>query len=212
VQGLLARYPDLAELATGDATERPGIVHRLDKGTSGLLVVARTPAARLDLVAQMSGRTVRREYLTVVFGRVESDGGLIDAPLGRSDTDPSRIRVQTGGRPARTRYEVLERYSAPVPATLVRCRLETGRTHQIRVHLASIGHPVAGDDRYGGRARHGWPGLPSERPFLHAAALGFAHPVTARALHFSSPLPPDLESVLSELSPAAPGRPDGTAP
>jgi 23S rRNA pseudouridine1911/1915/1917 synthase len=212
VQGLLARYPDLAELATGDAASRPGIVHRLDKGTSGLLVVARTPAARDDLVAQMSGRTVEREYLTVVFGQVESDGGLIDAPLGRSDADPSRIRVQTGGRPARTRYEVLERYSTPVPATLVRCRLETGRTHQIRVHLASIGHPVAGDDRYGGRARHGWPDLPSERPFLHAAELGFAHPVTGRAQHFSSPLPLDLETVLRELGPAAPGRPDGVAP
>lgn len=206
VHGLLARFPDLADLATGDAADRPGIVHRLDKGTSGLLVVARTPQARDDLVAQLSRRTVQREYLALVFGALESDGGLIDAPLGRSDADPSRIRVQTGGRPARTRYDVLERFTDPVATTLVRCKLETGRTHQIRVHLASIGHPVVGDDRYGGRPRNGWPRLPPERPFLHATELGFDHPVTHRPLHFVSALHEDLAALLRDISPPGPSQ------
>ncbi|MDA8044125.1 MAG: RluA family pseudouridine synthase [Actinomycetota bacterium] len=199
VQGLLARFPDLAAMAVGASSERPGIVHRLDKGTSGLLVVARSPEGRDDLIAQLARREVKREYLALVFGHVDSDAGLIDAPLRRSDTDPSRIRVQIGGRPARTRYEVLDRFDHPVPSTLVRCRLETGRTHQIRVHLASIGHPVAGDDRYGGGARRGWPDLGPERPFLHAAALGFRHPSSGQACHFEAPLHDDLMNVLRQI-------------
>jgi 23S rRNA pseudouridine1911/1915/1917 synthase len=209
VNGLLARFPDLAAMAVGDTTDRPGIVHRLDKGTSGLLVVARTPEARADLTGQLSRREMKREYLTLVFGTVESDAGLIDAPLGRSDTDPSRIRVQAGGRAARTRYTVERRFEEPVAVTLLRCRLETGRTHQIRVHLASIGHPVVGDDRYRGRGGARWPEWPvwlaADRPFLHATALSFVHPESAEKQAFSSRLPEDLENFLGSID--APGRP-----
>ena len=204
VQGLLSRYPDLAELSD-DAPERPGIVHRLDKGTSGLLVVARTAAARDDLAAQLAHRSVQREYLALVLGHLESEAGLIDAPLGRSDIEPGRIRVQAGGRAARTRYTVEARFEAPAATSLVRCRLETGRTHQIRVHLSTIGHPVAGDDRYGGRRPPAWPSafaafLPPGRPFLHAAALGFVHPDSREEMYFTSPLPADLNALLASIS------------
>ena len=201
VHGLLARFPDMAALATGDQTDRPGIVHRLDKGTSGLLVVARTPEARDELTGQLARREMNREYTTLVFGTMESDVGVVDAPLGRSDIDPSRIRVQAGGRPARTRYTVESRFDGAVPTTLLRCRLETGRTHQIRVHLSSIGHPVVGDDRYGGRSRAGGPKLPPGRPFLHAAKLGFVHPSTGRSLSFDSALPADLSALLEMINP-----------
>ncbi len=198
VNGLLARFPDMASVpGPGGERDRPGIVHRLDKGTSGLLVAARTAAASAGLVAELAARRVGREYLSLVLGEVASDAGLIDAPLGRSDTDPTRIRVQAGGREARTRYRVEARYDAPVPSTLLRCRLETGRTHQIRVHLASIGHPVVGDDRYGGRRQGGWKPLPAGRPFLHAAFLSFEHPVSHEVLSFSSELPDDLRGVLA---------------
>jgi 23S rRNA pseudouridine1911/1915/1917 synthase len=194
VHGLIARFPDLAGLA--EESDRPGIVHRLDKGTSGLLMVARSPEAREALVIQLARRQVGREYLALVAGTVESESGLIDAPLGRSQRDPTRMRVQAGGRPARTQYHVEARYQHPASATLLRCRLETGRTHQIRVHLASIGHPVVGDDRYGRRGVTGWLPLPSGRVFLHAALLSFDHPVTGERLSFSSPLPEDLLNVL----------------
>jgi 23S rRNA pseudouridine1911/1915/1917 synthase len=186
VNGLLARFPDLA--GVGDPA-RPGIVHRLDAGTSGLLAVARTPDAHRSLVGQLKARTVERRYLALVWGTVAADSGLVDAPVGRSDADPTQMAVAAAGRPARTRYEVLERYERPAPATLVECRLETGRTHQIRVHLAAIGHPVVGDDRYRGRRNP----LPATRPFLHAHRLGFDHPATGERRRYSSPLPPDLE-------------------
>jgi 23S rRNA pseudouridine1911/1915/1917 synthase len=202
VHGLIARFPDLRALAaaadTVDASLRPGIVHRLDKGTSGLLMVARTPEARAALTTQLANRQVGREYLALVAGTVESDEGLIDAPLARSENDPTRMRVQVGGRPARTRYRVETRHAVPVPTTLLRCRLETGRTHQIRVHLASIGHPVVGDDRYGGSGVQRWQPLPPGRAFLHAAALSFDHPITGERLSFSSTLPEDLLSVLPD--------------
>jgi 23S rRNA pseudouridine1911/1915/1917 synthase len=201
VHGLLARFPDLSHLAVGDQIDRPGIVHRLDKGTSGLLVVARTATASEALTDQLARREMSREYITLVFGQVEADAGVIDAPLGRSDIDPSRIRVQAGGRSARTRYTVEQRFDGPVPTTLLHCRLETGRTHQIRVHLSSIGHPVVGDDRYGGRRRPGGPQLPAGRPFLHAAALGFDHPADGRQMRFSSPLPEDLQALLAGITP-----------
>lgn len=205
VHGLLARYPDLARLATGDQADRPGIVHRLDMGTSGLLMVARTDGARRDLIEQLSQRSVGREYTALVFGDIDSDRGLVDAPLGRSDTDPTRIRVQAGGREARTRYEVLDRFADPVPTTLVRCRLETGRTHQIRVHLSSIGHPVVGDDRYGGRPANRWPELfdgylGRGRPFLHAGTLEFDHPVSGERMRFDSALPGDLVGLMASIS------------
>ena len=150
-RGCWPGFPDLAELADGRAADgdrdRPGIVHRLDKGTSGLLMVARTEAARAGLTAQLAARTGRAASTRPWSpGPSTPTAGLIDAPLGRAGRDPTRMQIQAGGRPARTRYQVEGRYDRPAPSTLVRCRLETGRTHQIRVHLASIGHPVVGDD------------------------------------------------------------------
>ena len=195
VSGLLARFPDMAELDTGDA-ERPGIVHRLDAGTSGLLVVARSRDAYDDLVEQLSSRSVERRYHTLVLGHVEPAAGLIDAPIGRSGGDKTRMAVTTSGREARTGYDVIRTYDAPIPTSEVHCRLETGRTHQIRVHFAAIGHPVVGDDRYGG-AR---PALTLDRPFLHAEELAFDHPATGERVRFSSALPVDLVALLAQLA------------
>ncbi|HMC43371.1 MAG TPA: RluA family pseudouridine synthase [Acidimicrobiales bacterium] len=194
VQGLMARFPDLAERRPGDPS-RPGVVHRLDKGTSGLLVVARTPEAYRALVLQMASRTVERRYLALVWGSVEASEGLVDAPVGRSDRDPTRMTVAAGGRPARTRYRVMGRYSAPAEATLVECALETGRTHQVRVHLSAIGHPLVGDARYRGSRR----ALRLDRPFLHAHFLAFDHPGKGDRTSFSSPLPEELEAVRRQL-------------
>jgi 23S rRNA pseudouridine1911/1915/1917 synthase len=201
VQGLLARYPELGTLVSeddGDAAHRPGIVHRIDKGTSGLLMVARTADAYVDLVAQLGSRSVERRYDVLVWGRPASTSGLIDAPIGRSDTDPSRMTVTAAGREARTRYEVRTQFEKPDPLALLSCRLETGRTHQIRVHLAAIGHPVVGDSRYGGKNTVASRRL--DRPFLHAATLGFNHPATGEPLRFTVALPADLTAVLDELA------------
>jgi 23S rRNA pseudouridine1911/1915/1917 synthase len=192
VQALLGRFPDL--IGTGDP-DRPGIVHRLDKGTSGLMVVARSPGAYTSLVAQLSARTVDRRYLALALGTIETDAGTVDAPVGRRSTDRTRMAVVAGGRPARTHYRVLTRYTEPAEATLVECRLETGRTHQVRVHLAAIGHPVAGDSRYGGMRQT----IPVARPFLHAAELAFHHPGSGARCRFESSLPADLEAVLVPL-------------
>jgi 23S rRNA pseudouridine1911/1915/1917 synthase len=193
VSGLLARFPELAGVGESD---RPGVVHRLDKGTSGLLVVARTPRAYESLVAQLSARTVERTYLALVWGHPEPATGVVDAPIGRSRRDPTRMAVSSTGREARTRYEVRQRFTQPIDASLLECRLETGRTHQIRVHLGAIGHPIVGDPRYrGARAS-----FPAPRPFLHAHALAFAHPATGERVAFSSPLPDDLAAVLTLLS------------
>lgn len=199
VHGLLARFPEL--LAVGPE-ERPGIVHRLDKGTSGLLMVARTPEARESLTAQLQVHTVDREYVALVLGEVESERGVIDAPLGRSPSNALRRAVVSSGRPARTGYEVVHRFPAAAgrpPLTLVRCRLETGRTHQIRAHLEAIGHPVVGDETY--RGQHRRPALEPGpgRPFLHAGLLGFDHPVSGERLRFACPLPADLAAVLTGL-------------
>ena len=193
VSGLLARYPDIADV--GDP-ERPGIVHRLDAGTSGLLVVARSATAYDSLVDQLQHRDVEREYVAVVLGHIETNAGIIDAPIGRSGGDRTRMAVTADGREARTRYTVERRFSEPVPLSLVACRLETGRTHQIRVHLAAIGHPVAGDSRYGGTR----PALSIERPFLHARRLAFEHPTSGKEMTFESALPPDLQAFLDDLA------------
>jgi 23S rRNA pseudouridine1911/1915/1917 synthase len=192
VQALLGRFPDMA--GAGDPA-RPGIVHRLDKGTSGLLVVARSPAAYTSLVAQLAARTVDRRYLALAVGTVETDAGVVDAPVGRRSTDRTRMAVVAGGRPARTQYRVLRRFTEPAEATLVECKLETGRTHQVRVHMAAIGHPVVGDARYGGARQS----VPVARPFLHAAQLAFDHPTSGTRCQFESPLPADLEAVLVPL-------------
>jgi 23S rRNA pseudouridine1911/1915/1917 synthase len=192
VHGLMARFPDLATVGEID---RPGIVHRLDKGTSGLLVVARTEAAHADLVAQLADRRVNRHYLALVWGRPDAPRGMVDAPIGRSSRDPTRMAVAADGREARTRYEVVGIYERPVEVSLLRCDLETGRTHQIRVHLAAIDHPVVGDHTYGGARRS----FPAARPFLHASRLAFTHPVSGEAMTFESPLPSDLVEVLDRL-------------
>lgn len=189
VAGLLARFPDLAGVGEPD---RPGIVHRLDKGTSGLLVVARTGEALQSLTAQLKERSVGRRYDALVWDTVDAPAGLVDAPVGRGTRDPTRMAVSAGGREARTRYEVGRRYTTPAAASLLSCRLETGRTHQIRVHLAAIGHPVVGDARYGGARSAAL----SPRPFLHAAHLDFTHPSSGERLSFDSPLPADLQRVL----------------
>jgi len=193
VHGLLARFPDLA--GVGEPA-RPGIVHRLDKGTSGLLVVARTEAARVALVEQLAARAATRRYAALVWGHLASSNGLVDAPIGRSQREPTRMVVSARGREARTRYEVVTAYDQPV-TSLVRCTLETGRTHQIRVHLTAIGHPVVGDHRYGGGRE---PLLDVPRPFLHAEHLAFRHPSTGELLAFDSPLPADLAAILARLS------------
>lgn len=194
VQGLLARYP---EIATVGEPDRPGIVHRLDKDTSGLLLVARTPEAHAALSAMLAAREVQRRYTTLVWGHPESPSGLIDAPIGRSPREPTKMAVTARGKEARTRYEVARTFDEPVEVALLDCRLETGRTHQIRVHLSAIGHPVVGDDRYrGARAA-----LVAPRMVLHAASLELDHPTRpGEALAFSSPLPADLAEVLDRLS------------
>ena len=193
VAGLLARYPDLAGVGE---PERPGVVHRLDKGTSGLLVVARTPEAYESLVGQLSARSVERRYLALVWGVPTPSTGMVDAPIGRSRRDPTRMTVSSSGREARTRYEVLQSFTDPIEASLLECRLETGRTHQIRVHLAAIGHPIVGDPRYRGKRAS----FATPRPFLHAHALAFDHPRTGERVSFSSPLPDDLAAVLARLT------------
>ena len=193
VHGLLARFPHLAH-GPGDLS-RPGIVHRLDKGTSGLLVVALRETAYVSLVAQLQTHSVERIYTTMVWGHVEADAGMVDAPVGRSGRDPTRMSVSRRGREARTRYQVQARYDEPVPLTLLECSLETGRTHQIRVHLAAIGHAVVGDSRYGGKR----PDLPAARPFLHAGRLAFDHPGTGERLELRSPLPADLEDLRGQV-------------
>ena len=194
VHGLLARYPEIE--GVGGDPDRPGIVHRLDKDTSGLLVVARTEAAHADLVAQLQDRSVDRSYRALVWGRFEVPAGLIEGGIGRSRRDKTRMAVSAAGKEARTRYEVLATFAEPVDVSLLRCRLETGRTHQIRVHLSSIGHPVVGDVTYGG----GRESFPVPRFFLHAAELGFDHPATGERVHLTSPLPDDLEGVLARLT------------
>jgi 23S rRNA pseudouridine1911/1915/1917 synthase len=195
VNGLVARFPDLAETAGLGDRARPGVVHRLDAGTSGLLVVARTPAAYTALVDQLRERGVERIYLALVVGDVEAAAGVVDAPVGRAEADRTRMAVAAAGRDARTRYAVVDRFAHPRPCTLVECRLETGRTHQIRVHMSAIGHPIAGDARYGGTR----PDLPIARPFLHAHRLAFDHPATGQRVTFEAPLPADLAALLANL-------------
>lgn len=191
VHGLLAAFPEVVDV--GDDPVRPGIVHRLDKGTSGLLMVARTPLAYESLTGQLADRTVMRRYVALVDGEVESAEGLIDGPLGRSPRDATRQAVVVGGREARTRYDVIERLGQ---FTLLHCRLETGRTHQIRAHLEAIGHPVAGDSRYGSSTGES---IGLERPFLHAQTLGFVHPNDDELMVFESDLTDDLEAALAAL-------------
>ncbi|MGB0113589.1 MAG: RluA family pseudouridine synthase [Ilumatobacteraceae bacterium] len=191
VSGLLARFPDIE--GVGSDPIRPGIVHRLDAGSSGLLVVARTDAAAEHLIEQFADHSATRRYDAVVWGVPDAPHGVIDAPIGRDRGDPLRMAVVTGGRPARTDYRVIGTYASPAVVSRLECRLETGRTHQIRVHLASIGHPLIGDPTYSQRR----PNLGLDRPFLHAAELAFVHPATNERVTYTSPLAPDLASWLA---------------
>jgi 23S rRNA pseudouridine1911/1915/1917 synthase len=196
VHAVLAHCPALPGIG---GEQRPGIVHRLDKDTSGLLVVAKTDEALRGLQAQIQSRTARREYVAFVYGRLTRPAGTIDAPIGRDPRHRTRMAVVPSGRRAVTHYRVARAFE---DATLVNVSLETGRTHQIRVHFASIGHPVVGDPAYARRSNP-W-GL--RRQALHARRLAFAHPVTGRALSFTSDLPADMRAVIETLQSRAPAR------
>ena len=190
LNALLHHAPALAEIP------RAGIVHRLDKDTSGLLVVAKTLTAQTDLVRQLQARTVKRHYLALALGIVAGDG-TVDAPMGRHAVQRTKMAVvRSGGKDARTHYAVRERFAK---CTLLECRLETGRTHQIRVHLASIKHPLAGDPTYG-RAKSGDARLDAfPRQALHAWRLALRHPVNGEEMHWESPLPDDFARLLESL-------------
>ena len=217
VNALLHHYRSLSSVG-GDL--RPGIVHRLDKQTSGLIVIARNDAAHARLAEMFAQREMKKTYLALVHGHLKQDHGTIDAPIARDLLRRTRMttRRRTGARTAVSHYTVLRRISSRFgPFTLVSLRIETGRTHQIRVHMASIGHPVVGDAVYGAPAR--LVAMPSrrridpepeslalKRNFLHAAAIEFAHPRTGKRVHLESPLPEELEAVLRAIE--AGGKPE----
>jgi 23S rRNA pseudouridine1911/1915/1917 synthase len=190
LNALLAHAPQVASLP------RAGIVHRLDKNTSGLLVVAKTLEAQTSLVRQLQAHSVKREYLALVHGRVARDG-KVEAPIGRHPVQRTRMAVVARGKPAITHFEVLQRYPY---ATLLRCRLETGRTHQIRVHLQSLGHPLVGDPVYG-RNRSGAEAVIAgfQRQALHAERLEFQHPASGKTVAWQAPLPADMHDLIAAL-------------
>ena len=187
VNALLYHSP----LSTINGTFRPGIVHRIDKDTSGLLMVAKNDLAHQSLAEQLRNKTNKREYLALVYGQIKEDEGTIDAPLGRNPQDRKKQAVVKGGRHAVTHFKVMKRYDN---FTLVKCILETGRTHQIRVHMKYIGHPLVGDPLYGPRKVIGKNGQ-----FLHAALLGFKHPRTGKEMVFEAPLPENFQKMLDKL-------------
>jgi 23S rRNA pseudouridine1911/1915/1917 synthase len=192
VAGLLHRFPELE--GTG-ADGRWGLVHRLDKDTSGAILVGRTQPAFDALTSELRRRQITRTYTTLVEGRMSAPTGTIDAPIGRDPLQPTRRAVTHGGKHARTHFEVV-RYLDGADVSLLSVRLETGRTHQIRVHLAAIGHPVVGDRTYGATRKD----LAAPRTFLHAAKLGFTHPTRGDRVTVEAPLPSDLSQVLDRLS------------
>mgnify|MGYP000850623164 FL=1 len=191
------------DLSTIGGVMRPGIVHRLDKGTSGLMVIAKTDGAHRDLAEQFKRRRVSKRYTALVHGDLRGDEGVVDAPVGRHPVERKKMSTASRrGKAALTRWRVLERYGA---FTLLEAQIETGRTHQIRVHLASLGHPVVGDSVYGGAKRTiEPPALRAalkrlSRQALHASRLSFSHPVTGREMNFESPLPEDMAEVVDFL-------------
>lgn len=193
VNALLGR----GTLPPGADEARPGIVHRIDRETSGLLLVARTERAHRTLSAAIAARRVVRRYAAMAWGHLDRDEITVDRPLARDPRDRRRMAVQAGGKPARTGFVRLARFDA---VDLLRAHLHTGRTHQIRVHLAAIGHPVIGDDTYGGGGGRKVVALPPRRHFLHAAWLRFRHPITGAALDLRSPLPDDLRPALAQVA------------
>lgn len=188
---LVERYPEMADVGQPD---RPGIVHRLDRGTSGVLACARSPEAYDSLVEQLSQRRVRRTYAAIARGHPPSATGTIDAPIGRDRENRTLMAVTAEGREARTHYSVVETFTHPLDACLLRCRLETGRTHQIRVHLASIGLPLLGDVTYGVPDPFG-----IGRPLLHAFGVALRHPVSDAEVSFEAPMPADFVEALRRL-------------
>ncbi len=203
VNALMGRGQPLADAG---AEDRAGLVHRLDKDTSGLLVVAKTDRAHRALSAALAARRVTRRYAAVCWGHVDQDRLTVEAPLARDPKDRTRMAIVAAGKPARTDFTRLGRFDS---VDLLRAHLHTGRTHQIRVHLASIGHPVIGDDVYGGGGGRRLAALPPHRHFLHAAWLRFRHPETGDLLDLRAPLPTDLRTSLVAIS----GMPElGTMP
>jgi len=188
VNGLMHHCTDLSGI---NGVMRPGIVHRIDKDTTGLLMVAKNDVAHESLVNQLVAKTVTRKYTALVHGHIAHDKGTIDAPIGRDTKDRQKQAVVDSGKHAVTHFQVIERFG---DYTLVECRLETGRTHQIRVHMNYIGFPLVGDPKYGPRKTIDFGGQ-----VLHAGVLGFTHPVTGEYLEFSTPLPEDFEQLLASL-------------
>ena len=193
MHGLLHRFPEVADVGE---PSRPGIVHRLDRDTSGLMMAARSARAYDALVEAFATHAVDRRYLALVSGTPGARRGVVDAPIGRSTRRRTRMAVRETGRSARTSYSVRTSWSDPDVA-LLECALETGRTHQVRVHLSAIGHPIVGDRTYGGRL---FPDAPP-RPFLHAFALAFDHPVSGDRISLEDPLVTELVAVLDSLGP-----------
>ncbi len=193
VNALMGRDPDLPE---GVMPDRAGIVHRLDKETSGLLIVAKTDRAHRILSAAIAARRVKRRYAVMIWGHLDDDTLSIDKPIARDPRDRKRMAIVSNGRQAKTDFFRLARFG---PGDLLRAQLHTGRTHQIRVHLASVGHPVMGDDTYGGGGGRKMAGLEPKRHFLHAAWLQFNHPITGAPMDIRSPLPDDLEKSLRAI-------------
>lgn len=194
VNALLGRGGSLSNAA---GPERAGLVHRLDKETSGLVLVARTETAHRRLAAAIAARRVTREYAVMIWGHLSADTLTVERPIGRDPGDRKRRAVVASGKPARTDFARLARFAS---TDLLRAHLHTGRTHQIRVHLASAAHPVVGDDVYGGGGGRRLSALPPRRHFLHAAWLRLRHPVTGRPLDFRSPLPEELRRSLATLA------------
>lgn len=186
-------YHCKGRLSSINGVIRPGIVHRIDKDTSGILVIAKTDAAHLSLAEQIKEHSVKREYVALLDGVIKTDSGTVNKPIGRSEKDRKKMAVtMRNSKNAVTHFEVLERYNG---YCLVKCRLETGRTHQIRVHMASLGHPVNGDTVYGAKKQK----LFFEGQLLHAKTLGFLHPDTGEYMEFTSPLPSEFQAVLERL-------------
>ena len=191
VNGLLAHCTDLSGI---NGKMRPGIVHRIDKDTSGLLMVAKNDLAHQHLAAQLKAHSIRRAYYALVQGVISEPAGLVDAPIGRHETDRKKMAVtMKNSKEARTHYYVKERFARH---TFIECKLETGRTHQIRVHMAYLGHPLVGDPLYGTRKNN----LDFPGQALHAYALGMIHPRTGEGLYFEAPLPEHFQTVLTNLA------------
>ena len=193
VNGILALFPEVAGVGQ---PARPGIVHRLDAGTTGMMVVARSQVAYDSLVDALTEHEVGREYVALAWGTFDTPTATVDAPIGRHPRDPMKMTVVNNGKWARTHLQVLDEFDEPAAVSVVQCTLETGRTHQIRVHLAAVGHPVVGDSTYGGAKS----ALKAPRPMLHARRLTLVHPTTGVEMSWEAPLPDDMVAVMSRCS------------